>query len=296
MPDITKDQNLRYSLFLHEPVAGDDGRHYCRAMNVCLDDDYEHCDSCPLCVRDASSGYVSCWYYDLTPGYSNGMTPDEMKKRVDGLIISGVTGEFPEYIAGSDPGRLTEERAIRYAAEAHKGSTRKGSGLPYIVHPMEVMMICRQMTDDVDVAAAAALHDVVEDTPKTIKDIEETFGTRIAALVGLESENKREDQPKKDTWKIRKQENLERERTAPVEAKLIMLADKISNMRSTVGDFRKEEKNIWEKFNMNDPDEQEWYYRSVGEVLSDLSDLPQYAEYMALVDEVFKKSDNLKKS
>ena len=148
-------------------------------------------------------------------------------------------------------------------------------------------MICRNLTDDMDVVAAAALHDVVEDTDRTIRDIEDEFGTRIAALVGLESENKREGQPKSETWRIRKTENLERERTAPIEAKMIMLADKLSNMRSTVSDYRKSGDAIWNKFNMTDPAEQEWYYRSVAEVLSDLSDTPEYAEYLGMLDEVF---------
>ncbi|MCR5098087.1 MAG: HD domain-containing protein [Lachnospiraceae bacterium] len=190
--------------------------------------------------------------------------------------------------AGTDPKFLVEEQAIRYAAQAHRGTFRKGSGLPYIVHPMEVMMICKNLSDDPDVIAAAALHDVVEDTPHTLRDLEEAFGTRIAALVGLESENKREDQPKSDTWKIRKHENLERERTAPIEAKMIMLADKVSNMRATVSDYLEGTGDIWSKFNMKDPGEQEWYYRSVAQVLSDLSDTPEYAEYVRMLDMVFK--------
>ena len=289
MQGITKEQNCRYSLFLHEAVPGYDGRHYCRAMNTCLDDGYIYCDVCPLCVRGADDDIISCWYYDITAGYSHSMMPDQIKSRTDGLIQAGLTSEVPEYMAVTSENRrhLTEERAIRYAADAHKGTYRKGSGLPYIVHPMEVMMLCRQMTDDSDVIAAAALHDVVEDTPLTIKDIEDDFGTRIAALVGLESENKREELPKEETWKIRKQENLERERTAPVEAKMIMLADKISNMRATVADYRLRGDDIWDKFNMKDPVEQEWYYRSVAEVLSELSGTPQYDEYLSLLDEVF---------
>ena len=289
MAGITKGQNCRYSLFLHEAAEGADGRHYCRAMHTCIDDGYIYCEVCPLCVNDADRNAVSCWYYDITAGYSHSMPPEELHRRTDGLIMAGLTSEFPEYIAPDGDGtkRLVEERAIRYAADAHKGTYRKGSGLPYIVHPMEVMMICREMTRDVDVVAAAALHDVVEDTEHTLKDIEDVFGTRIAALVGLESENKREELPKEETWKLRKQENLERERTAPIEAKMIMLADKISNMRATVADYRARGRVIWDKFNMKDPAEQEWYYRSVADVLSELSDTPQYAEYMQMLDEVF---------
>ena len=93
MGSITKDQNCRYSLFLHEAVPGYDGCHYCRAMNSCLDDGFSHCDVCPLCVRNASDGGIACWYYDLSAGYSHSMLPDDIKRRTDGLIIAGLTGE-----------------------------------------------------------------------------------------------------------------------------------------------------------------------------------------------------------
>ena len=289
MQSITKDQNCRYSLFLHEPSVDTEGRHYCRAMNICSKDDFAYCDLCPLRVKD-DDGTSGCMYYDLTAGYSNSLSAEETLKRTRGLIMSGITGEFPEYLpADTDPARLVEEQAIMYAADAHKGTYRKGSGLPYIIHPMQVMMICKRLSDDPEVAAAAALHDVVEDTPRTIRDLEESFGTRIANLVGLESENKREELPKGETWKIRKQENLAREKTAPIEAKMIMLADKISNMSATVTDFKKGGKDIWSKFNMKDPAEQEWYYRSVAEVLSELSGTPEYAEYLGMLDYVFSK-------
>lgn len=53
--------------------------------------------------------------------------------------------------------------AVIFAAQAHDGAARKGSVIPYIVHPMEVVAICATLTDDPQVLAAAALHDVMED-------------------------------------------------------------------------------------------------------------------------------------
>ncbi len=292
MQAVTKVKNGSYSDFLHEPLVGQDGKHYCRAMHSCLDDGFLYCNSCPLCERASDLDDISCRYFDIADGYSSDLSPAELYERTEGFIVSGITGVFPEYLAGTPENseRMIEEKAIIYAAEAHRGTCRKGSGLPYIVHPMEVMMLCSEMTDDSEVVAAAALHDVVEDTDRTLDDVEKAFGARIATLVGFESENKREDQPKEATWKIRKQENLERERTAPVEARMIMLADKVSNMRATAADFSKRGEAIWEKFNMKDPVEQEWYYRSVADVLSDLSEMPQYQEYLKLLEQVFSKN------
>ncbi len=288
---ISKNQMCRYHAFLHEVTRNGDNMFYCRAMNSVTDIDYYCCKECPLAremYQDEDGVYhPTCWYFDFSAGYTNTLSPVEQKNRMNALIQAGYTGEFPEYLEPEDKRFQVVERAIRYAAEAHHGAFRKGNHLPYIIHPMECMMLTMQMTDDVDVIAAAALHDVVEDTPRTLMDLEETFGNRIAGLVSMESEDKRAGQDKGDTWKIRKQENLAREKTASRDAKMIMLADKISNMRATYRDFQVAGHDIWQKFNMKDEAEQEWYYRSVAEVLSDLSDLDLYQEYLRILDAVF---------
>ncbi len=290
---VGKNQNVTYSLFAHGARKDADGLYYCRAMNGIDASDYVLCNDCPLCVgfqiSDRGDRYPECLYYDLNKGISDYLPPEEQKKRMEGLIAAKLTSEFPEYLPGDSQGNyfILIERAICFAALAHKGACRKGSHLPYIVHPIETMMLVARMTDDMEVIAAAALHDVVEDTPFTVSDIRRMFGKRVADLVSFESENKREGQPKDSTWRVRKEENLAREKEAPREAKLIMLADKISNIRATARDYRENGDKIWDKFNMKDPAEQEWYYRSVAEVLSELSDLPYYQEYLALLDEVF---------
>ena len=55
---------------------------------------------------------------------------------------------------------------------------RKKSDLPYILHPMEAAVVVGTMTDDQNVIAAAALHDVVEDAGITLEEIEERFGRK----------------------------------------------------------------------------------------------------------------------
>ncbi|HYH57162.1 MAG TPA: HD domain-containing protein, partial [Anseongella sp.] len=51
-----------------------------------------------------------------------------------------------------------------FAGRAHRAQKRKYAGEPYIVHPVRVMEICREYTDDIPLLAAALLHDVLEDT------------------------------------------------------------------------------------------------------------------------------------
>ena len=58
--------------------------------------------------------------------------------------------------------------AIIFAVKAHDGMRRKKSDAPYILHPMEAAVIVGTMTDDQQLIAAAALHDVVEDAGITI--------------------------------------------------------------------------------------------------------------------------------
>ena len=79
-------------------------------------------------------------------------------------------------------------QAVIFAAQAHDGAARKGSEIPYIVHPMEVVAIASTMTDDPQGLAAAALHDVMEDCGVTFETLSERFGVRVARLVCEESQ------------------------------------------------------------------------------------------------------------
>ena len=181
------------------------------------------------------------------------------------------------------------DRAIVFATKAHSGSFRKGTNIPYIVHPMEAAAIVATMTDDEAVLAAAVLHDVVEDTNRTIDDIRKGFGEEVARLVSAESEDKREDLPSGATWKIRKQETLDHLRDkATREEKMITLGDKLSNIRAIYRDYLKIGDELWDRFNQKDKSEHAWYYKSIAELLSDLGNTPAYQEYVELVDKVFE--------
>ena len=183
------------------------------------------------------------------------------------------------------------DRAIVFATRAHSGTYRKGTKIPYIVHPIEAAAIVATMTDDPDMIAAAVLHDVVEDTDATLEEIRFFFNDRIADLVEAESEDKRKDLPPQETWMTRKMETLEFLRhEADRDAKILALADKLSNMRaihrdqSTIGD------KLWERFNEKRKDKHGWMYRQVAEALSELSDTWAWMEYDDLVRRTFEKN------
>jgi len=74
------------------------------------------------------------------------------------------------------------KEALEFAKEAHKDQFRK-SGEPYIIHPILVSAIIAAISADNIMVITALLHDVVEDTPYTIKDIEDKFGSDVSNLV-----------------------------------------------------------------------------------------------------------------
>lgn len=99
-------------------------------------------------------------------------------------------------------------------------------------------MIASTVTDDMDAIAAAALHDVVEDTDRTVDDIRRDFGDRIARIVCHESEDKHPGMDASESWKMRKRMFLDSLTDAPYEVKVVALADKLSNMHSMASDHR----------------------------------------------------------
>lgn len=74
------------------------------------------------------------------------------------------------------------ELAYEYAAEAHQGQTRR-SGEPYIQHSLRTALTLAEIRAETDVVIAGLLHDVPEDTSRSLAELEKQFGKKIAALV-----------------------------------------------------------------------------------------------------------------
>lgn len=182
------------------------------------------------------------------------------------------------------------EKAVIFAATAHQGAHRKGSRIPYLSHPIEAAAIVSELTDDEELIAAAVLHDVVEDTAVTPEELEQYFGTRIATYVGYETEDKRRDQPAEETWMIRKKEMLAFLRDkADRNAKMLALADKLSNLRSLDRDVISTGDRVWERFHQKDKKMHGWLYRQTAEALRELEEYPVWKEYDRLIRRVFEE-------
>ena len=180
--------------------------------------------------------------------------------------------------------------AIAFAVKAHDGMRRKKSDAPYILHPLEAAVIVGTISDDQNLIAAAALHDVVEDAGITIEEVEEKFGKRVRELVEAETENKREELPAADTWRIRKEESLEvLKNTDDLGVLIVWIGDKLANMRAIYRDWKVEGDAMWQRFNQKSVSEQAWYYTSIVKLTERISHTSAWIEYKALTEMVFGK-------
>lgn len=150
------------------------------------------------------------------------------------------------------------ELAFRWAAVCHDGQVRKGSDAPYFEHVAAVGLILDHAGFDEDVVITGLLHDVVEDTVKTVAEVEARFGPVVADLVAHCSEVKTDDRGNKRPWIDRKRDHLAAMAVAPLGARAVMLADKLHNLVSIELDLH-EGRPVWSQFNAG-RDQVLWYY------------------------------------
>lgn len=181
------------------------------------------------------------------------------------------------------------DKALLFAIKAHSGVERRGKGFPYIVHPMEAVAIVASITPDQELLAAAALHDVVEDTDYTIDDIKREFGERVARLVAAESDLVVEGKSESDSWVERKQYAIDRLAKLDRDAKIVSIGDKLSNARAMLSDYEEMGEELWKKFHVSDPKLHKWHYEGLRNSLSDLKGTFAFEEFSEIVDKLFVK-------
>ena len=141
--------------------------------------------------------------------------------------------ELVEKVAAYKP-ELDEallNRAYVYAMQKH-GSQKRASGDPYFSHPLEVAAILTEMHLDEATVAVALLHDTIEDTDATRKEIDQLFGPKIGQLVEGLTKLKKLDLVSK---KAAQAENLRKLLLAiadDIRVLLVKLADRLHNMRT----------------------------------------------------------------
>ena len=128
------------------------------------------------------------------------------------------------------------KKAVAMATKAHEGQFRK-TGEPYIVHPLAVKKILEDWGMDEDTIIAGILHDTVEDTELTLKDIEQEFGESVAFLVDgvTKLSVARNGMRDLDTYLPQTKDNFLRLMVAlgdDIRVLIIKLADRLHNLRT----------------------------------------------------------------
>lgn len=175
---------------------------------------------------------------------------------------------------------LRIHNAIIFAADMHRKQLRKGTNIPYIVHPMEVMQILTENNCSTDVIVAGILHDVLEDTSTTQEQVSEMFGEHVLSLV------KSETQSSVGSWKDRRYAAILKIKDDSKEAQMVCCADKLSNIKSIYADMLKIGEKVFERFNAPKEDVK-WYYQSMANALNKIDDYKMKQEYIEFVRLVF---------
>ena len=178
----------------------------------------------------------------------------------DGRYTNSALSEHPFTLWQHDERSLVS-RALQFAVHAHAGQVRKGTAVPYVTHPIRVAATLLALGGDARVAAAAYLHDTVEDTDTTDDELRAAFGEEVAALVAVASEP-----DKTASWKQRKGHTIKQLPTLSRRQLWVPLADKIDNAESIADDLDAagdgNKSNVWGRFSSN-ASNQEWYYRAL---------------------------------
>ena len=152
-----------------------------------------------------------------------------------------------DFISHQEPSsKIILENALSMAEEAHQFQFRE-EGVGYIIHPIRVAIILFSELKIFrsDILAAALLHDVVEDSEKTIEDIEANFGKKISGLV----QNLTRERPKREKENEKKESKKKKFRElskASQDTRVIKCADLLDNMRSWK--LINKENSLWKKF------------------------------------------------
>ena len=180
------------------------------------------------------------------------------------------------------------DKAIKFAVDAHANTERRGKGFPYVIHVLEAMEIVASMSNDPELLAAAALHDTMEDTGVTVEEIKSGFGEKVANLVKAESDVIDSSVSETESWRSRKQAAIDRLSSASLEAKMVALGDKLSNMRAIARDYRVQGDRLWTIFHApGGKADHKWHYTELAKALGELEGTDAYNEFVYLIKTVF---------
>lgn len=170
--------------------------------------------------------------------------------------------------------RLTHrfDEAMLYAHYWHVNQSRRGTGIPYISHPLAVSSIVLEHGGTEDEAIAALLHDAVKDGPRNTgeprplieRQISDRFGEKVVKIIsGCAIADPPDPQ---QSWQTQREIYLQQLETADQSALLVAAADKLHNLQSLLLARRNLGEQVWSHCEA-DRQGSLWYYCRLGELL-----------------------------
>jgi len=181
------------------------------------------------------------------------------------------------------------DEALGFVAAAFRRQVRKGSGVPYLSHLLQVAATVAEHGGDEDQIVAALCHDYLEDIEGARREeLEARFGRRVADFVVALSDSTTQPKP---PWRERKLAYLAKLRDEPEDLKLISAADKLHNASAIVRDRRAVGEDVWKRFTPT-REQTLWYYREVVVSLGTNWEHPILGELRRAVDEMHESDED----
>ena len=160
-------------------------------------------------------------------------------------------------------------QALTLAAEAHEGQNRKGTGIPYICHPVAVAGLVARYGGDEDQQIAGLLHDVLEDAGMEWEPRIATFGPRVLAIVRACTDGTPDAETgQKAPWKARKEAYLAHLANTPDDALLVAACDKLHNAESILLDRTEIGPGVFDRFTAS-TEQTLWYYSALARIFAE---------------------------
>jgi ElaB/YqjD/DUF883 family membrane-anchored ribosome-binding protein len=146
------------------------------------------------------------------------------------LTCEDILLSAPKPFSTSDRKRI--EEAFQFAQKAHEGQLRR-SGVPYVTHTIATAKILASIGMDASTIIAGLVHDVPEDTPVPLSDIEEKFGSTVAHIVdGITKLGKIKLRGSKEEYFLENLRKMFLAMAEDIRVVIVKLADRLHNMQT----------------------------------------------------------------
>jgi len=173
------------------------------------------------------------------------------------------------------------EKAARIAIIKHKDQRRKDEDFPYIIHPFMVANKLAQNGFSDEVIAAGLVHDVLEDSDTSRHNLAQELGENIVNIVSEVTHDDSLD------WEAIKEKYAKSIENISMEAKAVIVSDKIHNAENIMEAHKRLGSDLWKKFNRG-KDKKIWFEELVLQSLKKSWEHPLIDKYESLIEEMKK--------